>query len=157
MRQEDATLVGKTVNLGDGAGFTRFGITSKNCVTPPDFFTTDAHTALAMAIEIYRAKYWNPMHGDSITPDEVAASIFSFAVNGGETYEIELAQRAVGVTADGNIGPASIAAFGEPGAGAKIRAAQAAHYNAIYASNPAHYEQWIRGWLNRVGRIYPNL
>lgn len=33
LRLEDRTLAGKTMNLGDGAGLTRFGVTTKNCPT----------------------------------------------------------------------------------------------------------------------------
>ena len=45
LRQEDATLEGRVVTLADGAGLTRFGITS--AVKPPaDFYTKPAVNAL---------------------------------------------------------------------------------------------------------------
>lgn len=159
LRQEDATLKGDIVNLGDGAGFTRFGITSKNFPNMPDgfFSTMPTEQAIQCAEDHYRAVDWARMHGDQITSDECAASLFSFCVNGGDTTEIEIVQRAFGLTADGNIGPMSLAALNAPGAGDKVRAAQAQHYTNLYNANPVANARWIHGWLNRANRVYPSL
>lgn len=158
LRQEDSTLAGKIVNLGDGAGFTRFGITSKNVTNMPDGFFTTMPTpqALQAAKAHYRAVDWARMRGDQITSDECAASLFSFCVNGGDTTEIEIVQRAFGLTADGNIGPITLAALNAPGAGDKVRQAQYAHYDALFRANPDD-AKWINGWHKRALRIYPSL
>lgn len=157
LRQEDATLAGRVVNLGDGAGFTRFGITSKN-VAMPDGYFTDMPTAQALqaAKAHYRAVDWARIHGDDIQSDECAASLFSFCINGGDTTEIEIAQAAFGLNADGVVGPATLAALNQPGAGDRVRAAQAQHYRNIYAKHPED-AKWIHGWLLRAARVYPSL
>ena len=158
LRQEDATLSGKIEDLGDGAGKTRFGITSKN-VTMPDGYFTDMPTpqALQCAIAHYRAVDWARIHGDQIGLDDVAGSLLSFCVNGGDTTEIKIMQRAFGLTPDGGVGTLTLAAWNGPGAGDKIRAAQAQHYKDIYNADPVKNQRWIHGWLNRAARVYPNL
>lgn len=159
LRQEDATLRGEVLNLGDGAGFTRFGITSKNVPDMPDEFysTMPTDQAIQAAEDHYRAVDWARMHGDQITSDECAASLFSFCVNGGDTTEIEIVQAYLGLTADGSVGPMTLAALNAPGAGDKVRAAQAKHYTDLYNANPAKEGKWIHGWLLRAARVYPSL
>lgn len=160
LRQEDSRLNGQIVDLHDGAGLTRFGLTQRDdaAYLPANFFTDmPAAAALEASKPVYRLKYWRGMAGDQISNDDSAASLFSFAVNGGEISEIELAQRALGLTPDGNVGPATIAALNDAGAGAKIRAAQAVHYSAIARNNPDKYGRFLGGWLTRANRIYPNI
>lgn len=161
LRQEDSRLSGVIKDLGDGAGLTRFGLTTRDDsdLLPANFWTAEvsAQDAEALSIPAYKQKYWNPFKGDQIEADECAASIFSFCVNGGEMTEIHIFQRAFGLNPDGVIGPKTLAAWNSPGAGDRIRQAQLAHYNAIYNTNPAHYEQWIKGWRRRALRIYPSL
>lgn len=161
LRQEDSALSGVIKNLGDGAGLTRFGLTTRDDsnLLPENFWMDEvsAGSAEALSITAYKQKYWNPFHGDEIEADEVAASIFSFCVNGGELSEIHIFQRAFGLNPDGVVGPATLAAWNTPGAGDRIRQAQLAHYNAIYDSNPAYYGQWINGWRKRALRVYPSL
>jgi lysozyme family protein len=164
LRFEDSTLSGKVVVLADGAGRTRFGITEKNHPDlSPDFFTTDAATALAEAKDIYRANEWAQLCGDALTSDAVAATLLSFAVNDGERFEARVLQRILGVTPDGAIGPVTVAAANAqdgPTLAGQLREAQAAHYRALAATNP-NDQQYLgstnppRGWLGRAAAIYP--
>jgi len=158
LRQEDATLGGKVEQLEDGAGLTRFGITSRwdYKLVSPDFFTEPSDVALQNAKSAYRAAYWNYIHGDDIEPDEVAASIFSFAVNAGAKTSVILAQRALDLEPDGVVGQHTLIALREPGAGDAIRAAQANHYKAIVAKDPSK-QRFLVGWLRRAARVYPSL
>lgn len=159
LRQEDATLAGKVENLGDGAGITRFGITSKNFPSMPDGFYSSMPTVLALqcAIDHYTQNDWTRIRGDEITLNDVAGSMLSFCINGGDTTEIEICQRAFGLTVDGVVGNLTLEAWNGDGAGDKIRAAQAQHYKDIYNANPLKNQRWIHGWLNRAARVYPNL
>ncbi len=55
------------------------------------------------AMVIYRKDYWNPVHGDELTNQEVANSIYDSAVNMGVTTAILLAQRSLGITESGKM------------------------------------------------------
>ena len=61
------------------------------------------------AREIYRALYWNAVHGDNL-PAGVDLAVFDFAVNSGVGRAVRALQRQLGVTADGAIGPVTLAA-----------------------------------------------
>ncbi len=55
--------------------------------------------------ELYKTNYWDRVRGDDIKDQEIAQSIFDFAVNAGTQASSKLAQNAVGAIADGIIGP----------------------------------------------------
>lgn len=65
----------------------------------------------AEAREIYRRRYWNPVHGDAL-PSGVDLCVMDSAVNSGTGRGAKWLQRAVGVEADGAIGPKTLAAVG---------------------------------------------
>lgn len=52
----------------------------------------------------YKLNFWDKVKGDQLNSQEVAFSIFDFAVNAGDRTAITLAQRAIGVADDGIIG-----------------------------------------------------
>lgn len=58
--------------------------------------------------EFYREGYWDPVRGEDL-PQEIAESIFNFAVNSSAPYRpviaVKLAQLVVGATPDGVLGP----------------------------------------------------
>ncbi len=56
----------------------------------------------------YENNFWDKINGDKIENQEVAASIFDFAVNTGVGTSAGLAQMVVGATTDGVIGPERI-------------------------------------------------
>jgi len=161
LRQEDATLSGQVVNLGDGAGLTRFGVTQNAHPNLPDgFFTMDTISALQQAELIYEGQYWNRFLGGEIVDDGVAACMLSFAINDGESREVKMVQACVGVDVDGVMGAVTLQhvnAYDGPQLAAALRAAQADFYRALYAANPARNGQFINGWLIRAARVYPNL
>lgn len=55
--------------------------------------------------EFYEANYWDKVRGDDIVDQDIAESIFDFAVNGGARTSSKLAQIAVEAEPDGVIGP----------------------------------------------------
>src|SRR5579863_3604699 len=85
LRLEDRKLSGKIVKLQDGAGYTRYGVTSKNHPElPPEFFTTmPVAEALELAKQVYWQWYWIPIKGSQLPTDELAATLLSFDVNDG--------------------------------------------------------------------------
>lgn len=58
--------------------------------------------------DLYRYMYWNAMHGDNL-PSGVDWAVFDWGVNAGPATAAKALQRAVGATADGVIGPKTLA------------------------------------------------
>lgn len=59
--------------------------------------------------DIYRKRYWNAVRGDQL-PAGVDLCVFDLAVNSGPGRAVRLLQKALGVNADGSIGPKTLAA-----------------------------------------------
>lgn len=156
LRIEDSTLSGKTVDLGDGQGLTRFGIGQKSHPELPlFFFQCPTLTALKIAEDTYRQDYWNRFCGDRIADDGVASCLLSFAINDGTSREVKMLQTALDQYADGVLGPVTLAATNRANAkllAAELREEQAAFYKAI-----PNNQQFISGWLRRAALIYPHL
>ncbi|HFQ81144.1 MAG TPA: N-acetylmuramidase [Desulfobacterales bacterium] len=58
----------------------------------------------AKVYALYEANYWDKIRGDEIEDQDIAESVFDFAVNSGPRTSAKLAQIATGATADGVIG-----------------------------------------------------
>ena len=58
---------------------------------------------------IYRGRFWDTVRGDDLPPG-VDYVVFDGSVNSGPAQSAKWLQRAVGVTADGKVGPATLAA-----------------------------------------------
>lgn len=62
----------------------------------------------------------------------------------------------LGVTADGIVGPKTLAAINSQDPKelfTKVYNARAAHFNAIVKNNPSQ-KKWLKGWMNRINYIY---
>ena len=104
----------------------------------------------ARAAEIYRRDYWNPVRGDDL-PAGMDLVAFDGAVNSGVSRGAKWLQSALGVTADGMIGPQTIAA------------AQQAHPEAVIDRACSARLAWLRtlgtwgrygnGWTRRVESV----
>jgi len=102
--------------------------------------------------KFYRVMFWEKTGGDQITDQEVADSIFDFAVNTGVSNSVTLAQRVVGSYEDGKIGPNTIRAinsfnpdhFIDAYMVVKIRS-----YIKICLKRPDN-KKYFFGWINRV-------
>lgn len=160
-QEDDHRTPGKIVNLNDGAGFTRFGITSKNygSLVPADFFTTMAfHPALEVAKGIYQNQQWKHINGDSIQSDEVAAVLLSAAVNLGIATAVKLVQRVLEVAEDGVLGMITTQELNSKDPKAVVdqfRGQWENHYREIVDHNPSD-ARFLAGWLARVDFPYPS-
>jgi lysozyme family protein len=99
---------------------------------------------------IYKANYWNACRCDEL-PSGVDLIVFDSGVNCGVSRASKWLQAAVGVTADGVIGPATVAA---------AAASSAAHeIDTVSTSRKAHYEKqptfpkYGNGWMSRLDRV----
>jgi len=140
-------------NPSDPGGATNRGIT---LATARAAFGADYTVAELKAITptqagaIYRPNYWDAASCGSL-PCGVALTVFDMAVMSGPAAAKKLLQATAGVTADGVVGPMTIAACSKnPKALVDdLAIARAAYYRAIVAGRPAS-SVFLNGWLNRV-------
>jgi len=172
LRLEDRTLAGKTEDLGDGAGLTRLGLTTRDegGVLPKYYWVDDLPqyrmsnlAALEVAKQVYYDRYWTPLRGTQLLNDEVAATLMSFAVNDGVGTAVKLIQRVLGVAVDGVLGPNTLAEInyrdslgGSEALAEALRDAQEARYLEIEARKPED-AKFDAGWRKRAYVRYPDL
>jgi lysozyme family protein len=99
---------------------------------------------------MYKAKYWDACKCDDL-PRGIDYAVFDAAVNMGPGRAAKLLQAALGVTADGVIGRATIAAAAavDP---AELLEAFSLGKEAFYQSLPT-FGTFGKGWLNRVAHV----
>jgi glycosyl hydrolase family 108/predicted peptidoglycan binding protein len=144
---------GYSDNPNDPGGPTNFGITLatlKAYESNPNLTAQDVKSLTpATAREIYRSNYWNRMQCGSL-PEGLDLEVFDFGVNAGPGEAVKALQRIVGVTADGSIGPITLAAVGQFKARdliSQYSQARLAYYQGL--NNP-EFEQ---GWTVRANQI----
>jgi lysozyme family protein len=101
----------------------------------------------ALAGRIYKARYWNTVHGDEL-PSGLDYFCFDAAVNHGPARVRRWLQTALGVKADGVIGPKTLAALKAADARVLIARLSAAR-EALYRNHP-DFPRFKRGWLRRL-------
>ena len=102
--------------------------------------------------DFYQQQFWDPVRGSQIDQQSVAQTIFDFAVNAGVRTSARQAQSVVGVTADGIIGPQSLAklnGFDEQLFLARFALAKVSHYVGIVQQDRDQIK-FLLGWLNRT-------
>lgn len=137
----------------DPGGATMMGITH---LTLADWrgrpVTKEEVRALSLkeASEIYRARYWNAIAGDAL-PAGLDLTLFDYAVNSGPKRAARTVQGMLGVTADGVIGPHTLAAIAEQDLAALIRDLCIARRNFLNHLPTAPV--FGRGWMRRVAAV----
>lgn len=102
--------------------------------------------------DLYEANYWDKIRGDHIVDQDIAESIFDFAVNAGPRTSAKLAQMTVNAKADGVIGPATLE---------KINADDKRAFLAVFAlakigryvnicENRRESRKYFFGWVRRT-------
>jgi lysozyme family protein len=153
----------------DPGGVTNKGITFKT-------FTGCAKTLLnvdptlenlknltdAQAGTIYRASYWNPVHGDEMELQDLANIVCDFYVNAGgnATRLLQRVMNGMGaeLAVDGSIGPASIKALAtldQTEVYRRYKSGRITYYQNLAESQPP-LRKFLNGWLNRVN-AFPDL
>ena len=99
---------------------------------------------------LYKQRYWDAVKADDL-PRGIDYAVFDAAVNMGPGRAAKLLQAALGVTADGVIGRATIAAAtaADP---AELLEAFSLGKEAFYQSLPT-FGTFGKGWLNRVAHV----
>ena len=104
----------------------------------------------AEAREIYRARYWTPMRCADL-PAGLDLMVFDFGVNAGPSRAVRLLQRVAGVSADGSIGPITLAAARAVPAGGLVEAM--AEGRLDYYRGLDGFATFGRGWTARVEEV----
>lgn len=162
-QEDDHREPGKIVDLHDGGGFTRLGLTQRwhQVDLPSNFFSNlDFKSAVAAAKQVYRTEQWHQLQGDLIPYDEVAACMLSFAVNRNVPTAVKTLQEVLDIfPADGKMGPHTLAELGskdEQMTARLFRGHWAQFYYNLAALFPAGNSQFINGWINRSKFPYPS-
>lgn len=140
-------------NPADPGGKTNMGITQRYLdravAADPTLPTHVADLTIEQVTGLYRRDQWTAVHGDALPPALAALAIDS-AINEGPSEAAVLLQQALGVTADGVIGPGTIAAAG------RAPASVAAEYASRRAVHYAHINKdcFELGWMRRLFRVY---
>jgi len=139
--------------LPDGrAGSTNLGVTQANWEAfvghPVTWDNMKALTAETVA-PFYKRKYWDVAHCDEL-PQGLDYLVFDFAVNAGVGRSIKTLQTAIGVTADGSLGPLSLSVINNLDPKLLIERFTDAKEKFYKALNNPTYE---KGWLARTATV----
>jgi lysozyme family protein len=133
----------------DPGGATKFGITEA-VARRVGYRGNMRDLPLDLAKQIYRREYWDAMRADEL-PAEARYVLFDGAVNSGVAQAARWLQRAVGVPADGVIGPKTIAAAAAID-GARLKAAVLAQ-RLRFMAGLAAWPSFSRGWAMRIADL----
>jgi lysozyme family protein len=133
----------------DPGGKTRYGITE--AVAREVGYKGDMRELpLELAQRIYLEKYWKPIRADDLPPG-IRYAVFDGAVNSGPGQATRWLQRALGVDADGVIGPQTLAAaYAQDANALRMRIlAQRLRFMTSLTNWPA----FSRGWARRIADL----
>jgi lysozyme family protein len=103
----------------------------------------------AIVAPMYEMKYWRTSYCEKL-PRGLDLLVFSMAVNAGSGRSVKLLQDAIGVVADGIIGPRTMARINEANVETlidKFSEARRAYYRGLKL-----FPVFGRGWLNRTDK-----
>jgi lysozyme family protein len=100
--------------------------------------------------KIYKQKYWNAVKGDAL-PSGVDYCVFDFGFNSGPKRAIRYLQNAVGVAADGELGPVSLVTINVADAKMLVRTICFKRLNFLKQLKTWKY--FGRGWTKRVNDV----
>ena len=97
--------------------------------------------------EIYRKHYWDKVKGDEL-PKGVDLCLFDFAVNSGPKRAVVAVQEALGVNADGALGPMTLGAIQKATPSALIP--WVIEYRLAFLQRLPIWDTFGGGWAKRV-------
>ena len=133
----------------DPGGKTRFGVTE--AVARAAGYGGDMRQLpLSLAKTIYRSQYWDAVRGDEL-PDGVRYYVFDAAAASGVRQSILWLQRALGVAADGVLGPVTLAAAHV--ANPDRLKARLLSQRLRFMAGLSNWPSFSRGWTRRVADL----
>jgi len=137
----------------DPGGMTNLGVTAKVWESwvghPVDEKQMKALTSDDVA-PLYKRKYWDACRADELVSG-LDYAVFDCAVNSGVGRAVKLLQGCVGVTVDGGIGPATMAAVNKTDPISLIEDFSNARLNFLQALNT--WSTFGKGWERRVNEV----
>jgi len=103
-----------------------------------------------MVAPLYKTRYWDAVRADDL-PSGVDLCVFDCAVNAGVSRASKFLQQAIGVAADGKIGPMTIAAVTAKPADELIDefcGLREAHYKSLPT-----FATFGKGWMRRLASV----
>lgn len=139
---------GYSDHAADPGGKTMYGITEA-VAREVGFRGNMNELPLDLAKRIYKDRYWDAVRGDEL-PASIRYPMFDAAVNSGPRQSVLWLQKALGVTADGVLGPITIAhSFAaERGLAAKLLAQR-----LRFMTNLPTWPSFGRGWARRIADL----
>lgn len=139
---------GYSDHAADPGGKTMYGITEA-VAREVGFRGNMNELPLDLAKRIYKDRYWDAVRGDEL-PASIRYPMFDAAVNSGPRQSVLWLQKALGVTADGVLGPVTIAhSFAnERGLAAKLLAQR-----LRFMTNLPTWPSFGRGWARRIADL----
>ena len=140
--------------LPDGRkGSTMLGVTQFNWEAHVGHQVTHDQMRKLTAADVeplYKKKYWDVVQGDKL-PNGIDYLCFDMGVNAGPGRSIKLLQTAVGVPADGGLGPVTLSAVWAVDPAVvieKFSAEKETFYRSL-----VQFPVYGQGWLNRVADV----
>lgn len=139
---------GYSDHAADPGGKTMYGITEA-VAREVGYRGNMNELPLDLAKRIYKDRYWDAVRGDEL-PASIRYPMFDAAVNSGPRQSILWLQRALGVTADGALGPITLAhSFAsESGLASRLLAQR-----LRFMTNLATWPSFGRGWARRIADL----
>lgn len=133
----------------DPGGKTRYGV-SEAVARAAGYRGDMRDLPVSLAQTIYRRQYWDAVRADDLPP-ALRYAVFDAAVNSGVEQAVKWLQRAIGATADGIVGPQTIAMARavHPDFVKRRMLAQ----RLVFMTNLPQWPQFSRGWARRVAEI----
>lgn len=137
----------------DPGGKTMWGVTER--VARAAGYTGDMRAfPVDMAKSIYRRQYWTPARCDEL-PAAVRFDLFDAAVNSGVGQAVKWLQEALGVTADGSLGPMTLAAANAANPQALVARMVGERLEAM--TDMRGWASFSRGWGKRLASNLKNV
>ena len=137
----------------DPGGRTNLGVTQRvweEWIGKPATEADMRSLTVEMVSPLYKKRYWDAVRGDDL-PSGVDLCVFDCAVNAGVGRASKFLQQAVGVTADGQIGPKTVAAVTALPADVVIEKfcnLREEHYKSL-----STFATFGKGWMNRLNSV----
>lgn len=140
-RRDPGNWTGGRVGVGTLKG-TKFGLAAN---TYPNLDIKNL--TLAQAKAIYKKDWWDKLGADGMH-SAIVFQLWDFAINAGKSRAIKELQQAVGVPADGIIGPQTLAAVNEHDLNDVILSLTAERLK--FYTSLSTFKTYGKGWTNRV-------
>lgn len=130
----------------DNGGSTMWGVTE--AVARANGYHGDMHDLpIETAKAIAKAKYWDPVRGDEL-PAPLAFQVFDASYNSGPSQAVQWLQKAMGVPADGKLGPITMAALQSANIDHLVERFNA--YRLLFLADLSVWPNYGKGWARRI-------